>query len=89
MSRVLEVAKRLNKYYTLNEDPVELARYGSCGHMDESILLDRIASHESDIDILNEDPEELARYGSCGHMDESILLDRIASHESEDFDDEF
>ena len=48
MSRVLEVAKRLNKYYTLNEDPAELARYGSCGHMDESILFDRIASYESE-----------------------------------------
>ena len=54
MSRVLEAAKRLNKYYIendidiLNEDPAELARYGSCGHMDESILLDRIASYESE-----------------------------------------
>lgn len=54
MSRVLEVAKRLNKYYIendidiLNEDPVELLRCGSCGHMDESILLDKIASYESE-----------------------------------------
>lgn len=88
MSRVLEVARRLNKYYIENEDPAELARYGSYGHMDESILLDRIASIENE-DFDDEDPAELERYGSCGHMDESILFDRIASYESEVFDDEF
>ena len=59
MSSIKESAKRLREFceenpnwfdddLLFNEDPVELARYGVRGHMDESVYLGKIATEESE-----------------------------------------